>query len=77
VKDRGRLFITTAVTAVCLAAAMAGGSCAEGDDHPPGQVGDLHYFWTADALVFKFETPAVDQSFNLQHTTFQTAADGV
>jgi hypothetical protein len=52
VKDRGRLFITAAVTAVCLAAAMAGGSCAEGDDHSPGRVGDLHYFWTADALFF-------------------------
>jgi hypothetical protein len=52
VKERGRRFIAATLAALSMAAAMAGGSCADGDDHPPGRVGDLNYFWIADALFF-------------------------
>jgi len=52
VRELIRLLAAAAVTGLCLAGMALGWSCAEGDDDPPGAVGDLFYFFDADAMGF-------------------------
>lgn len=51
-KSLAEYFLLSALTALCMAAAVMGGSCADGDPEAPAQVLDLHYFQRADALVW-------------------------